>query len=664
VKTRAGSATATLAQPDAHVFDRWAQVYDTRPNPLLLLEERKAKPLLPILFGGNVLDVGCGTGRWLRYLESLAPASISGIDYSPAMLERAREKVRSTTKLQLGECSSLPADDSSRSFVMASFVLSYVKDLPEFARECARILQAGGRMLISDMHPATAAEQGWTRSFRLDGETTDIAVHSRSLREIVAAFQENGFEGRVLIEPSFEEPEKVVFANVGKLEEYEMLVGVPAIYILTLQKQRPHIRTIESIPDTTLQLTNAPIDTGENTWRDGVVAIEGGHVAFIGDGVGPATQELDLSGYVLLPGLINAHDHLDFGLFPRLGRREGASRFHNSSEWAREIHLVHSEVIDKYRQIPMTAQLWWGAIRNLLCGVTTVCHHNPLYQGLTLPDFPVRVLSGFGWSHSLAFDPDLANKFQSSKREEPFILHAGEGIDEQSRRELWQLDRMHVLDERTVVVHGLACTSREISLINLRGASLVVCPSSNRFLFGRTLPGALLTSFERLALGSDSPLTAEGDLLDDLRYLHTETGLDANLLYNMVTTNPATMLRLQDSRGRIRESGVADLIAVRDQYETPVRTVSRLTFSDVQLVILAGRVQMASPELYTRLPHYLRSGMELIEIAGHQRWIRASLQRLFHDAQDALGQENLLLSGREVRYLGTPSNPTGSGDLS
>jgi cytosine/adenosine deaminase-related metal-dependent hydrolase len=283
---------------------------------------------------------------------------------------------------------------------------------------------------------------------------------------------------------------------------------------------------------------------------------------------------------------------------------------------------------------------------------------------LTLPDFPVRVLSGFGWSHSLAFDPDLANKFQSSTHEEPFIVHAGEGIDEQSRGELWQLDRMHVLDERTVLVHGLACTSREISLINSRGTSLVVCPTSNQFLFGRTLPGALLTSAERLALGSDSPLTAEGDLLDDLRYLHTETGLDANLLYNMVTTNPATMLRLTDGRGRITESGVADLIAVRNQFETPVRIVSRLTFSDVQLVILAGRVQMASPQLYARLPRDLRSGMELIEIAGHRRWIRASLQRLFHVAQTALGRENLLLSGREVRYLGTPSNPNSFADPS
>jgi hypothetical protein len=44
--------------------------------------------------------------------------------------------------------------------------------------------------------------------------------------------------------------------------------------------------------------------------------------------------------------------------------------------------------------------------------------------------------------------------------------------------------------------------------------------------------------------------------------------------------------------------------------------------------------------------------MELIEVAGHQRWIRAPLQTLFGSAQSILGQQKLLLAGREVRYIG------------
>ena len=380
MKTLTETRAASPAQPDASVFNRWAQVYDAQTNPLLLLEERRAAPLLPPLRGGNVLDVGCGTGRWLTHLETLHPASLMGIDCSRVMLKHAREKVLPTTKLEHGHSSALPGKDASYTLVMASFLLSYVKDLPAFALECARIVQPGGWLLISDMHPVTAAERGWKRSFHIDGTTVDIAVHSRSLPEIIAIFERNGFEVGVLIEPAFDEPEQLVFEDAGKLAEYEELAGTAAIYILKLQKQRP--RTLPQLParSKTLQLTNARIGAGPTTWRDGAVLIDDGRIAAIGDDADAITQTLDLQDYMLLPGLINAHEHLEFGLFPKLGRPAGAPSYRNSTEWAKEIHQVHSGIIERYRQIPKKTQLWWGAIRNLLCGVTTVCHHNPLHE--------------------------------------------------------------------------------------------------------------------------------------------------------------------------------------------------------------------------------------------------------------------------------------------
>src|SRR5574341_1387463 len=44
--------------------------------------------------------------------------------------------------------------------------------------------------------------------------------------------------------------------------------------------------------------------------------------------------EVDLHGYLILPGLINAHDHLEFNLYPRLGRGPYA----NAGAWARDIY--------------------------------------------------------------------------------------------------------------------------------------------------------------------------------------------------------------------------------------------------------------------------------------------------------------------------------------
>jgi cytosine/adenosine deaminase-related metal-dependent hydrolase/ubiquinone/menaquinone biosynthesis C-methylase UbiE len=652
VKTLGKTRGISPAQPNASVFDRWARVYDAQSNPLLLLEERKATPLLPFLRGGNVLDVGCGTGRWLTHMEGLHLASLMGIDCSRAMLKHARQKVLPTTKLEHGHSSVLPGEDAWYNLVTASFLLSYVKDLQAFAFECARVVRPGGWLLLSDMHPVTAEERSWNRSFHVDGSTVDIAAHSRSLPEIITVFERNGFAIRVLIEPAFEEAERRIFEDAGKLAEYEELAGIPAIYILKLQKPGPCMPLRFPARSKTFQLTNARIGAGPTTWRDGVISIDNGRITAIRDDGDVTAQTLNLQDYVLLPGLINSHEHLEFGLFPNLGRNAGAPSYRNSTEWAKEIHRVHAGIIAQYQQIPQKAQLWWGAIRNLLCGVTTVCHHNPLHEELTLPDFPVRVLSHFGWSHSLAFDPDLKGKFERTPKEHPFILHAAEGMDEESRNEVPRLDLMQVLDERTVLVHGLACTASEISLINRRGASLVICPTSNCFLFGKTLSRELLNSVERLAVGSDSPITAAGDLLDEIDCLYAQAGLSPDMIYGMVTSSSVEMFHLKDGQGSIAESGVADLIAIRGGYDTPARAISKLAVGDVELVLLAGRVQMASPRIYARLPHDLRSGMELIEVAGHQRWIRAPLQALFESAKSVLGQQKQLLAGREVRCFG------------
>src|SRR6516225_472100 len=53
--------------------------------------------------------------------------------------------------------------------------------------------------------------------------------------------------------------------------------------------------------------------------------------------ISPASGEtyaVDLSGYLLLPGLINSHDHLEFSLFPKLGR----GPYCNAEHWARDIY--------------------------------------------------------------------------------------------------------------------------------------------------------------------------------------------------------------------------------------------------------------------------------------------------------------------------------------
>jgi cytosine/adenosine deaminase-related metal-dependent hydrolase len=230
-------------------------------------------------------------------------------------------------------------------------------------------------------------------------------------------------------------------------------------------------------------------------------------------------------------------------------------------------------------------------------------------------------------------DPDLLPKFQQTLKNVPFIVHAGEGTDIKSRGEVFELDRRNALDERTVLVHGLGLDDQGMDLLNRRGAALVWCPTSNRFLFGRTHSWKSVAGVNKLVMGSDSPLTAAGDLLDEIRYAHDELGVEANDLYCMVTSRPASVFGFDDGRGGIMPEAAADLIAVRDFGASPAKTLVHLSAADVELVLVGGRVQLVSESLVGRLPRKLTCGLEPLDVDGRVRWVRAPLARLFGEVQ-------------------------------
>jgi len=644
--------TTMMATP-SDVFDSWAQVYDEQPNPLLALEKRFLSRMLPNVSGLDVLDVGCGTGRWLQHLAPHHPASLVGVDASFQMLQRASAKLGAASTLRLGSCVALPVQNATADLVLASFVLSYLESVEAFASELHRVTRPGATVFLSDMHPDTAISCNWKRSFRAKGTEEHIQTNRYFLQQITEVFQTCGFELLARIEPSFDAPEKATFEENRKLESYESAVSLPAIYILQLRKKlaiasRPH-----NLPESSesLHIGGASYALGPEAATAASIAIARGHIHSISSNVSrhekstSTTCTIDLPGYLLLPGLINAHDHLEFGLFPNLG----AGPYQNSVEWAKEIHRTHASLIARHRKVPKAVRLWWGAIRNLLCGVTTVCHHNPLSRELLSPDFPVRVLSRFGWAHSLEMDPNLIHNFDHTPPNLPFVLHAAEGVDAKSAQEIFDLDRMQILDDRTVLVHGLALSPKSVALLNRRRSAVIICPTSNQFLFHCAPSSTLIKSINTVVLGSDSPLTAAGDLLDEISFARNEIGLSANSLYEMVASKSANVLRLRNGEGHLKPGSIADLIAVQSKGLTPAETVAQLTFDQVELVILSGRVQLASAGICHRLPESLKAGLQPLIIDGHQRWLRAPIDNLIAEARKTVGRD-IRLGGKKVDH--------------
>jgi len=648
-------STAT-AVSSSEVFDTWAEVYDEQPNPLLMLERRFLSKMLPDVRDLHVLDAGCGTGRWLKLLAPLCPASLTGVDVSSEMLQRAAIKLGNASTLHLGSCLSLPIPGATIDLALASFVLSHLEDIEAFACEINRVTRPGASIFLTDMHPETAISCNWKRSFKVNGEEKQIQTTRHSLRKIANIFQSCGFDLLTLIEPSFDSPERTIFERNGRLESYESAARLPAIYILQLRRPARAESSQDKPPNSAgpIRLAGARYSLGPESAASASIQIEGGYIRSISSqpdiearAQSSSDDIIDLSGYLLLPGLINAHDHLEFSLFPNIGN----GPYQNSTEWAAEIHRTHASLINRHRGVPKAVRLWWGAIRNLLCGVTTVCHHNPLTKELLDPNFPVRVLSKFGWAHSLSLDPNLVHNFDHTPPGLPFVLHAAEGIDSRSEQEIFDLERMQVLNERTVLVHGLALNRKTASLLNQRRSSLVICPTSNEFLFHRIPTSALIRSLNTVVLGSDSPLTSAGDLLDEVSFAHDKIGLDANTLYEMVTVKSSQVLRLRKGEGHLRPNSTADFVAVRDMGVSPAKTVAQLVCEQVELVIISGRVQLASPFLYHRLPDVLKQGMEPLEIDGRRRWIRAPVDSLLAQAKNVLGAD-VRLGGKRINHVG------------
>lgn len=614
-----------------------AEHYDSLPNPMLSLEQRYLATLLPDFRDRDVVDLGCGTGRWLELIASQKPRLLVGVDVSAEMLAMASRKVPSAQLIQ-ADVSSARLSEDSFDIVLGSFLLGYVDDLQRLGRKIRQMLRPGGLAVFSDIHPQTMRLLGWQRGFNTAGRNITPASYSHDLSVILRTFQELGLE-LALLEPHFGDAEREIFRSAGRID-FETAAAFPAIYIAAIRRSGEPPAYSHALRGARVALT------ATETVAVDLVISRGRISQLAGAAYSARTAELlDLSGYLLLPGLINAHDHLEFALFPRLGRR----KYGNATEWACDIQAASAQTIQQHRKISRNTRLWWGGLRNLLAGVTTVCHHNPYEAATFTEEFPVRVVHSFGWAHSLAFD-DVGARHPECGPDAPFIVHVGEGTDQSSNAELTRLASLGILDSRCVIVHGVALAEADIELLNESGASVIWCPSSNRFLFGRTIDTRRLRKLNRLALGTDSALTAAGDLVDELREASIYSDFSARELYELVSSSPARLLRLRNGEGRIAIGGVADFVAVRDSSSTGAEALSSLSAENIELVISRGRVVLASSAMLDRLSPEAKAGLKPLELEGLVRWVRAPLGKLFHDAMSQL-RCDLMLGGKRVRHV-------------
>jgi len=143
-------------------YARWAETYPREPaNELMRLEQREVLRLLPELAGRRLVDLGCGSGRYLAKAAALGVGPSVGLDPAPAMLARAAGL---GARLVGGALPALPFRDGSFDVAVCGLVVGHLPELAPALAEMARVLRPGGVLVYSDLHPE-GERHGWRRTF-------------------------------------------------------------------------------------------------------------------------------------------------------------------------------------------------------------------------------------------------------------------------------------------------------------------------------------------------------------------------------------------------------------------------------------------------------------------------------------------------------------------
>jgi len=183
-------------------FTRQAVPFSTAPG----IRDEEALRLLVTASGAGpadtVLDLACGPGLVAAAFASVA-RHVTGIDLTPAMIERARALARerglANVTLTVGDVRPLPYEDGAFSLVVSRFAFHHFPDPGAVLREMVRVCAPGGRVVVADaaVSPDPARAAAFNRMEKLRDPSHARAL---SLAELIRSEVES------LLSRSFPEP--------------------------------------------------------------------------------------------------------------------------------------------------------------------------------------------------------------------------------------------------------------------------------------------------------------------------------------------------------------------------------------------------------------------------------------------------------------------------
>jgi 5-methylthioadenosine/S-adenosylhomocysteine deaminase len=393
------------------------------------------------------------------------------------------------------------------------------------------------------------------------------------------------------------------------------------------------------------------MDEGGRCIDNGGVAVADHKIAALGDvaqmGNYHAGEIIDAQGKLIMPGLVNAHNHMPMSLF------RGLADDLPLEQWLQE-HIFPAEAkFINPQSVRLGARL--SIAEMLLSGTTTCCDgyflasdiadtvlqsglRSVLGQGVI--DFPapgvpdprenIAVAADFvrHWSHrSPLISPSIfchaaytcspetlqAAKGAASALGVLFQIHVAETQFEANQcrqthgcSPVRQLAQLGLLDQQTLLVHGVWVDESDIDVIAHSEAKVIHCPESNMKLASGVSPvPQMIDRGVVVALGTDGcasnndlDLFGEMDMAAKLHKAHRlePAVMGAKTVVRMATMDGARALGLDDTIGSLEVGKQADLIMIDinqphlvPMYHPESHLVYAVKGRDVQDVMIAGQ---------------------------------------------------------------------------
>lgn len=214
-------------------YDLWAPSYDDG-DPSTCLDEPFLLEQLRPFPACRILDLGCGTGRYLRRLAS-GLYRVTAMDVSRGMLARAQRgsgRRRDTRWLQ-ASVTALPFRPGSFDRIMSGLVIDHVQTPAELFGGIASVLAPDGRAVVVGVHPDMQRLTGADIDVETDRGAAHIHGHIHEVGELVTAAEGAGLKIDAIKEPL------VTAAMIDRRPAWKRRLDCPALVLLALVQGRP-----------------------------------------------------------------------------------------------------------------------------------------------------------------------------------------------------------------------------------------------------------------------------------------------------------------------------------------------------------------------------------------------------------------------------------------